>query len=88
MLLPWQLWATVINRLFWGVAQKYELRVSFKVDDIKREVISELQESIEKLFLKELPGFKTKFEKIVSQSYANSIVHIEKLEKEIKKKIR
>ena len=41
---------------------------------------------LKNLFLKELFCFKTKFEKLVSKSYANSIVHIEKLEKEIKNK--
>ena len=43
----------------------------------------ELQESIEKLLQNELSVFKVKCEELVSTSYANSLVHIEKLEKEI-----
>ena len=48
--------------------------------------ISELQESIEKHFQNELSMFKAKCEKLVSKSYANRMVHIEKLKKEIKNK--
>ena len=44
-----------------------------KADDIKAEIISELQKSIEKLFQDELPIFKAKYEKLISKSYANSI---------------
>ena len=35
--------------------------------------------------LRKLSGFLKKCEKLVSKSYANSTVHIKKLEKEIKK---
>ena len=57
-----------------------------KVDGIKKEIMSELQKSIENLFRNELSVFKEKCEELVSKSYANGMVHIEKLEKEIKSK--
>ena len=57
-----------------------------KVDSIKKEIMSELQKSIENFFQNELSVFKEKREELVSKSYVNGIVHIEKLEKEIKSK--
>ena len=56
-----------------------------KVDGIKRDYL-ELQEIVEKLFQHKLSIFKGKCENILSKSYTNSMVHIEKLEKEIKNK--
>ena len=52
-----------------------------KVIDIKKEIISELQDSIEKHFQNELSMFKAKYERLVSKSYANSTVLTENLEK-------
>ena len=49
-------------------------------------MISELQKSIQKHFQNELSIFNTKCEKLVSKSYADSMVYIEKLEKEIRNK--
>ena len=43
-----------------------------KVIDIKKEIISELQDSIEKHFQNELSMFKAKCERLVSKSYANT----------------
>ena len=57
-----------------------------KVDGIKKEIMSELQKSIEKIFQNELSVFKERCEELVSKSYVNGMVHIEKLEKEIKSK--
>ena len=57
-----------------------------KVDGIKKEVMPELQKSIEIFFQNELLVFKEKCEELVSKSYSNGMVHIEKLEKEIKSK--
>ena len=57
-----------------------------KVDGIKKEVMSELQKSIENYFQNELLVFKEKCEELISKSYSNGMVHIEKLEKEIKSK--
>ena len=48
--------------------------------------MSELQKSIEKIFQNELSVFKERCEELVSKSYVNGMVHIEKLEKEIKSK--
>ena len=59
-----------------------------KLDGIKKEIMSQLQKSIENFFQKELSVFKEKCEELVSNSYANEMVHIEKLEKEIKSKDR
>ena len=39
-----------------------------KVIDIKKEIISELQDSIEKHFQNELSMFKAKYERLVSKS--------------------
>ena len=52
-----------------------------KVIDIKKEIITELQDSIEKHFQNELSMFKAKYERLVSKSYANSTVLTENLEK-------
>ena len=52
-----------------------------KVIGIKKEIISELQDSIEKHFQNELSMFKAKCERLVSKSYANRTVLTEKLEK-------
>ena len=57
-----------------------------KLDCIKKEIMSQLQKSIENVFQKELSVFKEKCEDLVSTSYTNGMVHIEKLEKEIKSK--
>ena len=57
-----------------------------KVGGIKKEIVSELQKSIENYFQNELSVFKEKCEELVSKSCANGMVHIEKLEKEIKSK--
>ena len=57
-----------------------------KVDGIKKEIMSELQKSVENFFQNELSVFKEKCEELVSKSYANGMIHIEKLEKEIKNK--
>ena len=54
------------------------------MNSIKREIISELQGGIEKHFQNELSVFKAKCEELVFKPYANNMVHIEKLEKEIK----
>ena len=53
------------------------------MNGIKREIISELQESVEKHFQNELSIFKAECEKLISKSCANSMVHIVKVEKEI-----
>ena len=42
-----------------------------KVDSIKKEIMSELQKSIENFFQNELSVFKEKCEELVSKSYAN-----------------
>ena len=57
-----------------------------KVDGIKKEILSELQKSTEFFFQNNLSVFKEKCEELVSKSYANGMVHVEKLEKEIKSK--
>ena len=57
-----------------------------KVNGIKKEIMSELQKSIENFFQSGLSVFKEKCEELVSKSYANGMVHMEKLEKEIKSK--
>ena len=49
--------------------------------------MSELQKSNENVFQNDLSVFKKKCEELVSKSYGNGMVHIEKLEKE-KAKIR
>ena len=43
-----------------------------KVIDIKKEIITELQDSIEKHFQNELSMFKAKCERLVSKSYVNT----------------
>ena len=58
----------------------------FKVDDIKKDIMFELQKSIEVFFQNELSVFKEKCKELVSKSQANGMVHIEKLVKEIKSK--
>ena len=57
-----------------------------KMNGIKKEIMSELQKSIENFFQNELSVFKEKREELVSKSYVNGMVHIEKLENEIKRK--
>ena len=57
-----------------------------KVDSIKKEILSELQKCIKFFFQNELSVLKEKCEELVSKSYSNGMVHIEKLEKEIKSK--
>ena len=42
-----------------------------KVDSIKKEIMSELQKSIENFFQNELSVFKEKCEELVSKPYAN-----------------
>ena len=56
-----------------------------KVSGIKKEIMSELQKSIENFFQNELSVFKEKCEELVTKSCANGMVHIEKLEKKNKK---
>ena len=58
----------------------------FKVDGIKKEIMSELQKGTENFFQRQLSVFKEECEELVSKSYAYGMVHIEKLEKEIKSK--
>ena len=48
-----------------------------KVDGIKKEIMSELQNSIENFFQNELLVFTKKCEELVSMSYVNGMVHIE-----------
>ena len=48
-----------------------------KVDGIKKEIMSELQNTIENFFQNELLVFKKKCEELVSMSYVNGMVHIE-----------
>ena len=50
-----------------------------KVDGIKKEILSELQKSTEFFFQNNLSVFKEKCEELVSKSYANGMVHVEKL---------
>ena len=57
-----------------------------QVAGIKREIISELRESIEKYFWNELLLFKAKWGELVSKSNVNRTVHIEKLENKRKSK--
>ena len=56
------------------------------MDDVKKEIISKLPKSVENIFQNELSVFKKKCEELISKSYANGMVHIEKLEKEIRSK--
>ena len=56
-----------------------------KVDGIKNEIMSELQKGIEIFFQNELSVFKEKCEELVTKSYSNGMVHIEKLGKKNKK---
>ena len=67
-------------------ALAYNMFEKPKVDGIKEEIMPELQKSIENFFQNELSVFKEKCEELVSKSYANGMVHIEKLEKETKSK--
>ena len=53
-----------------------------EVDGIKKKIMSELQKSNENVFQNDLSVFKKKCEELVSKSYGNGMVHIEKLEKE------
>ena len=66
-------------------ALAYNMFEKPKVDGIKEEIMPELQKSIENFFQNELSVFKEKCEELVSKSYANGMVHIEKLEKRNKK---
>ena len=56
-----------------------------KVDGIKSEIMSELLKSIEFFFQNELSVFKENCEELVTKSYSNGMVHIEKLGKKNKK---
>ena len=55
-----------------------------KVDGIKKEIMSKFKKSVKIFFQNELSVFKEKCEELISESYANGMFHIEKLEKEIK----
>ena len=57
-----------------------------KVNGIKKEIMSELQKSTENFFQNGVSVFKENCEELVSKSYTNGMVHIEKFEKEIKSK--
>ena len=54
-----------------------------KFDSFKNQLIKEIHQDLEIRFRNEVLSFKSKCEKLVSQSYLNSTVYIKKLEDEI-----
>ena len=75
-----------ITDYFGGLNKNMNCAFSLRWMTLRERLSLNYKKVLKNLFLNELFGFKTKFEKLVSKSYANSIVHIEKLEKEIKNK--
>lgn len=59
---------------------------NIKIENIKKDIIHEIQKNVEKHFQNELLSFKSKCEKLLSKSYLNSKTYVEKLEKEIENK--
>ena len=57
-----------------------------KFESFKNELIKEIHQNFENRFQNEVLSFKSKCEKLVSQSYLNSQIYIKKLEDEISNK--
>ena len=57
-----------------------------EIEDLKNEIIIETERNINMRFQKELATFKSKCEKLITRPFENSKIHIENLEKEIRRK--
>ena len=55
-------------------------------DDLKNKTILETERNINMHFQKELANFKNKCETLITLTYENSKIHVENLEKEIRRK--
>ena len=60
--------------------------VRIEIDNLKNDIILVTERNINMRFQKELATFKNKCKKLITMSYENSKIHVENLEKQIRRK--